>query len=250
MDRRAFLSSGATVVLAGCSSNGDQSTTGASGTTTRGATTVATDASTATATADATATTDATATAEPETEAGVDSEPARVDMSVEASWATPGEELDLAVTNETTDEFGAVDLSIRWYDNKRQYLGYTTKGLLALGPGKTWETVATPETPYRERKMDVAVTGTALPSSTPDGLELEIRESRVDAIEGRLYNRTAEEQDATLLGMGYDDEYLGYTGAVSTAQIPGDNFWRFRLPLSRVTPRYIDMNETQVILVP
>lgn len=237
MQRRAFLATSATVLVAGCSSGGETATTedgtDVGGDTTAPATTTA--ASTATE-REGSATTTAAAADAPE-------------MAVaESGWHGESGDLEFTIRNRDETDVGSVHVEIEWFDGDDNYLGRTARTLPGIGPEKTWYTRVAPETPYDAKGFELSTSSRLLPSWTPDAFELDVQETGTNGVEGVLRNTTDEPTDATIVGIGYDDDTVGYAGAVTAEGIPANTGWRFRAPFERVSPQYIKLDDVRVVV--
>lgn len=261
MDRRAFLATGATVLFAGCSGNGGEDSTATTGRPADGTDTTrapaTTTARTTTTQRSATAgdqTTSTTAqptdaeTSQPTTTAeAVDTE-VPVEVS-EAKWRQQGEDVAVTVANGDAQATASVNVTVQWFDEIGRYLGLDTGRLIALGPGKAWLTHVQRTTPIEPSSFKVSAYGTEHPSGVPDGFRFKDVTADAQAVRGLLKNTTSGEREAQIIALRYDDSRIGYRGIAATERIPADTPWRFEIPLQRVTPEFVELNETQLIVL-
>lgn len=250
MDRRAFLATSGTVLVAGCSSGGSEATdTTQDSTDAAGGTTAQTTAQATTGSSDATTASEPTATGNGDqttTSASVEAGP---EMAIASSgWHDGSDELEFTVKNLDETSVGAVQVGIKWFDNGDRYLGQTNRTLAALGPEKTWYTRVEPSVPYEASDYEITTRSRLLPSWTPDKFDLDVQATGVEGVKGMLSNTTNEVAGATIIGIGYDQDSVGYTGLASASEIPANTEWRFNAPFSRVSPQYIKLTDVRVIV--
>jgi|GEM_PF-728823 hypothetical protein len=249
MDRRAFLATGGTILVAGCSSGGGEATD-----TTQESTDAVGGTSAQTTARETTATTASEPTA---TESGNDEATTTATVVEEApemaiassGWHDGSDKLEFTVKNVNETKVGSVDVAIEWFDNGGRYLGQTSRRLAGIGPEKTWYTRVEPSTPYEASDYEITTRSRLLPSWTPDAFSLDVWESGVEGVKGVLKNTTNEVRGATVIGIGYDGESVGYTGVASASEIPAITEWRFDAPFSRVSPQYIKLDDVRVVVV-
>jgi len=134
MDRRAFLATGGTILVAGCSSGGGEATD-----TTQESTDAVGGTSAQTTARETTATTASEPTA---TESGNDEATTTATVVEEApemaiassGWHDGSDKLEFTVKNVNETKVGSVDVAIEWFDNGGRYLGQTSRRLAGIGP--------------------------------------------------------------------------------------------------------------------
>jgi len=138
-------------------------------------------------------------------------------MAIASSgWHDGGDKLEFTVKNVNETKVGSVDVAIEWFDNGGRYLGQTSRRLAGIGPEDVVHARRTVDA-VRGVRLRITTRSRLLPSWTPDAFSLDVWESGVEGVKGVLKNTTNEVRGATVIGIGYDGESVGYTGVASAS---------------------------------